>query len=139
MTAPDLAIARLRAAGLTVFDTIVPRASVVPYPYALVWAHQVPKRHDLNLAGTEGARWALGVTVAGITPGDVRATGQAVFNALHKWTPDPVDGWRFDECRHQPGQGQAVQEDGDMPPVNGAPVLFGVEFYEITATPLEGR
>ena len=129
---------RLKAAGLTVFDTRVPRAVAPSFPYALVWATAVPDQRDVNLSGTvRAARWEYGVTCAGLTPDDVRATSAAVYAALQDWTPAPGDGWHYDHVRHVPGQGQAITDDADTPPINGAPVLFGVEMYELTATPSE--
>ena len=133
-----LIIGRLKAAGLITFDTIVPPTVAPSYPYALVWSTAVPDQRDVNLANTvRAARWEYGITCAGLTPDHVRATSAAVYAALHDWTPAPGDGWHFDHVRHMPGQGQAITDDADTPTLNGAPVMFGVEMYELTATPSE--
>ena len=131
----DALIARLRDRGLTVYDTYVPDGTTAAYPYVLVWGPP-GNRPQLNLVGARGLSARYGLTCAGLLPDAVREVAQLVHEALDGWTPGVVGGLNVDEVRFRDGESEPLRRDPDTPPVTGLPVLYGVDFYDVSATPV---
>jgi hypothetical protein len=104
------------------------------YPYVLLWGPPGSRPH-LDLAATRGLGMRLGVTSVGLSDDSVRITSQRVFDALDGWSPGVIDGRHVDELRFRDGESVPIARDPDTPPVNGAHILTGVDFYDVSSTP----
>jgi len=116
-------VAYLQAAGLTVYDTEVPREP--EYPYVLVEAPATRQRHRRTLGGDGWERVRLIVTTAAKDATGVRIVAPKAKRLLEAFG----DGERV-QVKYLNGQSTPVSLDSDQ----NRYVFFCVDFYHITTT-----
>ncbi|MCL1801917.1 MAG: hypothetical protein FWG25_11255 [Promicromonosporaceae bacterium] len=115
-----------------VWDAYVPDQMEPDYPYVLV-ADTQPTSQIERLTVDDGMVFSRRIVVyfAGNSPVSVRAIAQKSRAALIGWTPGMVDGIAWDRVAPVRNMGLPIVVDKDMPPVDGNPILWGADYYDL--------